>query len=207
MRGSRQKVAVLNSLTGNIGSVCTILKFLDVEPIIFHDPVSLRNVDKLICPGVGHYAAGMRSIRDRGLLEPIKNAVLDARMPILGICLGMQMLFDSSEEDGFETSGFGFVSGRCRRISNTEAKVPHIGWNNLSLKKTSVLLNGISNPRFYFLHSYCAEPTHEKVVAATVNHGSEICALVEADNVMGAQFHPEKSHEFGIKLIKNFLNI
>lgn len=190
----------------NLGSIRNMLRKLELDSTLASTPEAIRDASKLILPGVGAFDHGMAALVDRGLVEPLREKAIEERVPLLGICLGMQLLARSSEEG--DMRGLGVLAGDCRRIrpppGGTE-KVPHMGWNVPSILRSALLVEDFDpKARFYFTHSYhlvCDDPGD---VVATARHGIEFAAIVERDNVMGAQFHPEKSHRFGMVLLKNF---
>jgi imidazole glycerol-phosphate synthase subunit HisH len=192
---------------GNLGSIPNMLKRLGERAVISSDPSEVKAADRLILPGVGAFDAGARSLRTQGLIEPLRQRVLEDGVPTLGLCLGMELLFESSEEG--QESGLGWIGGRIERFSFSDGArrpIPHMGWNTVKVERQHPLVADLGDePRFYFAHSYharCADPTD---VVATATYGYEFPAVVARANVVGAQFHPEKSHRFGLKLLGNFL--
>lgn len=167
------------------------------------DADSLSRAEKLILPGVGAYPAGMQALHRLGLVGPIRDAV-QRGVPLLGICLGMQLLFDESEEMGL-TAGLGLIPGRVVRIDAGDLPVPHMGWNQLHVRVASGLLAGIPDEAHaYFVHSYACLPAQPESVQATTEYGGELAAVVGQGNVFGIQFHPEKSQAIGLRILKNF---
>lgn len=191
-------VAVIYYGMGNLKSVCNALKFLGVNPIIADSPSKL-NADKIIIPGVGAFEDGIRNIEP--FLPEIKR-ILKSNIPILGICLGLQMLFQQSEESQ-GTAGLGIIKGKVKKIE-TNLKLPHIGWNSITIEKNSTLFRNIKNGYVYFVHSYHPIPEQDITVAST-QYGTKITAAIENNNMFGVQFHPEKSGKTGLRIIKNFL--
>lgn len=200
------RVGVIDYGIGNIGSICKMLRFVGAEPVVASDPLQLRSVDKLVLPGVGHFDRAMANLTAAGLVEELKDLVLMRGKPILGICLGMQIMCRSSEEGTQE--GLGFVEAHVRRFEFSGAgrlKVPHMGWRELEVARTSDLLGGLDETsRFYFVHSYFVDCTDETDVLARATYGRPFVAAFERGNVKGVQFHPEKSHRFGTRLFRNF---
>lgn len=195
------KIAIINYKMGNIKSVYNALRYLDMEPIIAKTPSEVRG-EKIIIPGVGAFGEGMKNLKP---FIPRINECLASDMPLLGICLGLQVFFEGSEEFPGE-KGLGLMKGRVAKI-RTGLNLPHIGWNSLEIKKvTCPLFKGIKNGFVYFAHSYQALP-EEDVVAATTSYGCEITASVWKDNIFGTQFHPEKSGPTGLRMLKNFLEL
>jgi glutamine amidotransferase len=200
-------VAVVDYGMGNIGSICKMLRFVGAEPVVTSDPGVMATADRIVLPGVGHFDRAVSNLRGLGLVEHLQRMVIEDGKPLLGICLGMQLLCRSSEEGSLP--GLGFVDAQVRRFefpSNSRLKVPHMGWSPIAAKKTSVLLNGIvGDSRFYFVHSYFVACADSGDVLAEATYGAPFVAALERGNVMGVQFHPEKSHRFGIQMFRNFV--
>jgi imidazole glycerol-phosphate synthase subunit HisH len=192
-------IAIVDYGAGNINSVKKALAYLGAEATLTDDPAVVAAADKVIVPGVGHFSR-CRSLNDR--LRPAVLEAIAKSKPFLGICVGMQWLFEGSTESP-ETAGAGLFPGACLRFPS-EVKSPHVGWNQLEVFKDSRLLRGISSASFvYYTHSYRA-PLGTGTVAST-DYGGKFAAAVERDNIFGVQFHPEKSGETGLKLLENFL--
>ncbi len=196
----------------NLRSVQKALQHLGAEVTLTSDPEQVRRAERLILPGVGAFAAGMEGLRQRGLIEPILQSV-QAGVPLLGICLGMQLLFEESEEvgQGFQPeAGLGLLAGRVVRL-NVEAMglhVPHMGWNQIHPVRESPLLRGIAPGAYaYFVHSYICAPTDPNVVLATTDYGQDFASVVGAGHMWGIQFHPEKSQRTGLRILTNFLDL
>lgn len=200
-------VVIIDYDAGNIKSVEKALRYLGEEVIVTRDKDTILHAEKVILPGVGAFEDAMNKIRMYELEEVIK-AVIQKGTPFLGICLGLQLLFESSEE-GAKTKGLGILPGKIIRIPETDGlKVPHMGWNSLHFPKKSVLFAGISEESYvYFVHSYYLKAGDESIVAATTEYGTCIHAAVEKDNVFACQFHPEKSSAVGLQILKNFIRI
>ncbi len=202
-------VTIVNYGMGNVGSIQNMLKKLGEESICTSDPQQILDAEKLILPGVGAFAQGMRNLYDLNLIEPLNKAVLERKTPVLGICLGMQLLTKSSEEGG-PVDGLGYVDARTIRfnLKDQGLKVPHMGWNTVTKRKDSpLILNAPVEQKYYFVHSYyvtCAKLTD---ILLTAYYGIEIVAAFANDNVMGCQFHPEKSHKYGMNILSNFVNL
>ncbi len=194
---------------GNIRSVQGALSYLGLENRLITTPEEALTSEKLILPGVGSFAVAMQNIRNLGLLEPLNEMVRERGVPILGICLGMQLLAEVGEEDG-PSPGFGWIRGRVERFNFTGSalKVPHIGFNTARFVRAGSLFPGLGEQAdFYFVHSYRMTCDDDQDVSAWVDYGGPVVAAVERDNVFGAQFHPEKSQSNGLKLLKNFANV
>ncbi len=201
-------LAVIDYGAGNLRSVMHALNHLGAPGIrLVRSPDELAGAEKIILPGVGAFGAGMQQLHQQRLVEPIRDAVA-AGTPYLGICLGMQFLFETSDEMG-QHQGIGLLPGKVTRFSDQPGrKVPHMGWNQLRLCKTSPLFDGISNGDYvYFVHSYYVIPDNPSDTAAVVDYGEDFTVAVQRDHIYGAQFHPEKSQHTGLRLLSNFLNI
>ena len=186
---------------GNLKSVTNAMDYLGLETVITSDPQELERADAILLPGVGAFPDAADRLRQAGL-DKLLIAQAEQK-PILGICLGMQLLFDAGEEVR-ECKGLGLVPGRVERI-DTRRKLPHIGWNSLILQNNSPLFRGLSQGSYvYFVHTYCGVARREENVIARTQYGADIVAAVQAGNVFGCQFHPEKSGEVGLHILKNF---
>jgi imidazole glycerol-phosphate synthase subunit HisH len=201
-------IVVVDYGMGNLGSIGNMLKKIGAEAVISADLGVISNAQKLILPGVGAFDNGMRNLNNRGLREVLDRKVTMDKVPILGICLGMQLLSKSSEEG--QLPGLGWIDAQTIRFkfapSHPDLKIPHMGWNTIDIAKTCVLFEDMfEEPRFYFVHSYHLVTAGEDDVAAWTTHGYRFASAVVRDNIMGVQFHPEKSHKYGIKLFNNFI--
>lgn len=195
-------IGIIDYGRGNISSVETALEKGGFKNITTDDHELLRKCDGLILPGVGAFKDGMKDLENRGLI-PIIEEVVKSGKPLLGICLGLHLLFEVGEEDG-ESKGLGLLEGRVERLTTT-FKIPHIGWNDLKIINPSPILDGIvDGDNFYFVHSYQAHPVDKSIIIATCNYGQDIVAVVSKNNIFGVQFHPEKSSHKGMVLIQNF---
>ena len=197
-------VAIVDYDAGNIKSVEKAMQLLGQEVIITRDRETIMNADKVILPGVGAFGDAMSKLRQYGLDEVIRDVTAKGT-PFLGICLGLQLLFERSDETpGVE--GLGILKGEILRIPDKEGlKIPHMGWNNIKVKEGSRLFKGLpDNPYVYFVHSYYLNAADEGIVAATTDYIAHIHAAVECDNVYACQFHPEKSGDVGLAILKNF---
>lgn len=201
-------LAVIDYGAGNLRSVLHALKHLHASDMrLVQRPQQLAGASKIVLPGVGAFGAGMAQMRKRDLVSPLKDA-LAAGVPYLGICVGMQMLYDVGEEMG-EHEGLGILGGRVVRFPRfADRKVPHMGWNQLKIQTNSDLLCGLEPGSFaYFVHSYYCAPSDESTVAASVDYGMPVAAIVQQGNIYGVQFHPEKSQTTGLRILANFLNM
>lgn len=199
-------IAIIDYGLGNLGSIANMLKVIGEKSVITSEADKIKGADKLILPGVGAFDAGMSHLNESGLVDVIKKEAASGK-PMLGICLGMQLLGLSSEEG--ELSGLGLIDFSCKRFDIPEEmglKVPHMGWDVVDFKKQAALLDGIEGrQRYYFVHSYHALCQHPEDVMMTCDYGYEFACAVNKGNVYGVQFHPEKSHDFGMRLFENFV--
>jgi glutamine amidotransferase len=201
-------VGIINYGMGNIGSIQRKMNLLGVKSIIVNDPISLSQVDKLILPGVGHFGSAMEKIHKLKLHESINEIVLVKKKPILGICLGMQLMANHSEEGN--QNGMGWIDAQVCKFSPQNPKhfkVPHIGWNELMFQKNSVLTKNIEEKDFYFVHSYYFKCNDENDIFSKTIYDIDFVSAIEKGNIFGCQFHPEKSHKQGEMMLKNFINI
>ena len=198
-------IAIIDYDAGNIKSVEKAMQLLGQEVIITRDRETIMNADKVILPGVGAFGDAMSKLRQYGLDEVIRDVTAKGT-PFLGICLGLQLLFERSDETpGVE--GLGILKGEILRIPDKEGlKIPHMGWNSLNVREGASLFKGLEKePYVYFVHSYYLQAKDPKIVAATTEYGVTIHASVEKENVFACQFHPEKSSKTGLAILKNFL--
>lgn len=201
-------IAIIDYDAGNLKSVEKALQYLEQEVVITREKELLLSADKVILPGVGAFEDAMEKLEKYKLIEPIK-AIVKKGTPFLGICLGLQLMFERSDESEHNVPGLGILEGEIVKIPpKKDLKIPHMGWNSLQIKKGSKLFRGIeNNPYVYFVHSYYLKATHEEDVAATTEYSTLIHASVEHENVFGCQFHPEKSGETGLQILKNFADL
>lgn len=196
-------IIVIDYDAGNTANVLRALKKIGVQAELSSDPTKILAARGLILPGVGAYPAAMAELTKRGLVPVIKEAVAKGA-PLLGICLGMQVLTEVGLEHQ-ETKGLGFIPGVCREIKATKnMPVPHMGWNNLTVKHESPLTDGLEGESVYFVHSYFTDVPKE-YIDVTANYGIDVPAMIHKDNVYGAQFHPEKSGDVGLGILKKFI--
>ncbi len=198
-------IVIIDYGMGNIGSILNMLKKIGASGTISSNPDVIRKADKLILPGVGSFDQGMANLERLGLV-PVLNKKVAAGTPVLGICLGMQLMTKSSEEG--KAAGLGWIEARTVRFRHdpsSKLKVPHMGWNLVTQKKESALLRDMyPEPRFYFVHSYHAVCSDPQDVLTATPYGYEFTSAFQRGNIFGVQFHPEKSHKFGMKLLRNF---
>jgi imidazole glycerol-phosphate synthase subunit HisH len=216
-------ITIVDYGVGNLGSILNMLKKVGAKAQTSSDPDVLRQAVKLILPGVGAFDAGMRKLNETGLLPVLNELVLEKKIPVIGLCLGMQLLTKRSEE-GAE-AGLGWIDAHTVRFKfgpeNAHLKVPHMGWNTLDIRRQHPLVADLSIPawpaepagsghslgpesRFYFVHSFHIVCADETDVVAFTDYGYPFAAIISRGNIMGAQFHPEKSHKFGMQLLRNF---
>ena len=200
-------IGIIDYDAGNLKSVEKALAYLGEESVITRNKKTLLQVDKVILPGVGSFGDAMEKLHKYDLVKTIYE-ITKKGTPFLGICLGLQLMFERSDEtDGVE--GLGLLKGEILRIPDKEGlKIPHMGWNSIQYKPNAKLFQGIEkNPYVYFVHSYYLKANNEDDVAATTEYSTLIHASVEKDNIFACQFHPEKSGDVGLKILKNFANI
>jgi glutamine amidotransferase len=200
-------ITIIDYGVGNLGSVENMLKKIGVQALVTSDTSEIEKADKLILPGVGAFDHGMKSLNERGLPEVLNRKVIDEKTPILGLCLGMQLFAKTSEEG--KLPGLGWLNARIVRFdfggADVRLKVPHMGWNTIRIGKPHPVLEGFDEEsRFYFVHSYHMKCGDAADVLAFTDYHASFPSVVGRDNIVGVQFHPEKSHKFGMKLLRNF---
>lgn len=201
MKGRNHMIAIIDYGAGNIKSLQFALEKVGLSAQITIDETVIATSDAIILPGVGAFQDAMQALNNQGLTEIIKREA-DNGKPVLGICLGMQLFYEISEEDG-ESEGLGLLKGRVSKITG-KVKVPHMGWNTLSKHQSSPLVNQIPDHSFvYFVHSYAVKEYAKKTLIATCDYAGTIPAIVQRGNIIGMQFHPEKSGDIGLKLLEN----
>jgi imidazole glycerol-phosphate synthase subunit HisH len=201
-----KKIILIDYGMGNLQSIQNAFQKLGEIVHVSKDPLQIKNASALILPGVGSFPKAMENLREKNLISILNDQVLNNKMPILGICLGMQLLATHSDEAG-GADGFNWIPAQVKSLVPVHSyKVPHVGWNDLNILRADSLFKKIENgSNFYFDHSFHFS-CEEKYVAAKCNYGSEIIAAVQADNIFAAQFHPEKSQTAGLRFLRNFLN-
>jgi imidazole glycerol-phosphate synthase subunit HisH len=202
-------ITIIDYKTGNLGSIQNILKRIGEVSVVTSDKDEIAKATKLILPGVGAFDTGMRNLMELDLVGILNEKVQTERIPVLGICLGMQLLSEGSEEGSLK--GLGWIKGKNRRfnfMNSMDHKIPHMGWNFVKQHKDSNLFNDMySDARFYFVHAFYFMANDPSDILTTTNYEIEFCSAVEKGNILGVQFHPEKSHKFGIRLLKNFVDL
>jgi glutamine amidotransferase len=200
-------IAIIDYQMGNLRSVQKAFENVDHAAAVTADPSTLEKADHVVLPGVGAFADAIAELRRRNLIEPIRTAIASGK-PFLGICLGLQLLFDVSYEDG-RHEGLGVIAGEVKRFeAPPEFKVPHMGWNQVHFRRQAPLFAGIEDgAHFYFVHSYYVAPKDASVIAGEASYPEPFCAAVWRDNLFATQFHPEKSQAAGLRLLKNFAEL
>ncbi len=203
-------IAIINYGSGNIAAIANIYKRLKVPYVVSNDLDELARAERYILPGVGAFDATMRHLNDSGMVATLNEQVLVKKKKVMGICVGMQILAESSDEGTLP--GLGWIPGRVRKIDASllpdRPKLPHMGWNSVAPRTDALLFTGVDAQRgFYFLHSYYFDANEDKDVSATVRYGDEIACAVARANVFGMQFHPEKSHANGMAVFRNFAEL
>lgn len=203
-------VAIIDCGMGNSGAIANMLLHIGVECSVSAEASLIASASHIILPGVGAFDSGMRQLHERNLL-PVLNSAIERGKPILGICLGMQLMGEASEEGTLP--GLGWLKAHTVRFTFTDGatpglRVPHMGWNNVRVVQSTDLLRGLEHEnRFYFVHSFHMVAEDPSIITAWTNHGYDFAAVVHRKNIFGVQFHPEKSHRFGMQLLKNFTQI
>lgn len=200
-------ITVIDFEMGNIGSIVNMLKYLGVPVTVASTRDEVALAQKIILPGVGNFAKAMQSIRDKNLYETLNSKVVDENTPILGICLGMQLMTRGSEEG--DSAGFGWIDAVTHRFKlPSEYKIPHVGWNTIRVSNSNQLVENMKiDERFYFVHSYCVRVCNEENSMLKTNYGDVFDSGIYRGNIYGVQFHPEKSHRYGKALFQQFARI
>lgn len=204
----QSEIVILDYGVGNIGAIQNMLSYLNIDSLITNNLDTISSARKLILPGVGNFGTGMSALRNNGMGEALTQALGDDAK-ILGICLGFQMLFNSSEEAP-DQKGLGLIAGHVKKFSSKQIKqrVPHVGWNAVRpVRDTKLFDTSLVDLRYYFVHSYFVKCDDEDAIAANCNYGGEFVCAVEKNNIFGVQFHPEKSHRFGMEIFSKFASL
>tara|TARA_B100000989_G_C19518602_1_gene462962 strand:+ start:78 stop:698 length:621 start_codon:yes stop_codon:yes gene_type:complete len=203
-----KKISILNLTSGNVGSVKRMIEKVGGDPILIETLSDLKKARKIVLPGVGRFDKAMKIIKEKGFKKTLISKLKDDNVISLGICLGMQLLCNYSEEGNVE--GLGLINAIVKKMDSEKGKykIPHIGWNTIDiLKKNKIIQESSEEIRFYFVHSYYVHPNEENLMIASTKYGRSFCSAFRKKNIYGVQFHPEKSHKFGMKLIRNFVNL
>ena len=202
-------ITIIDYGMGNLGSISNMFKRIGVESEVTGDKEKIASAKKILLPGVGAFDAAMERINEGGYREILDRKALQEKVPVFGICLGMQLLTNSSEEG--KLPGLGWIPAKTTKFTfenDSKLKVPHMGWNRVYEKNQSLLIRDLPpEPRFYFVHSYYVLAENENHILTTTTHGVEFNSIIQKENIYGAQFHPEKSHKFGMKLLENFARL
>jgi glutamine amidotransferase len=204
-------ITIVDYEMGNLGSIQNMFRYIGVESKIESDPDRIKDASKILLPGVGSFDMAINKIREKGLDEVLNEKALKEQIPVLGICLGMQLLTERSEEG--ELDGLGWIPSKTMRFKNridSKLKVPHMGWNIVTAREKNPLIQGFDKfdeARFYFVHSYFVKVNNEENSILKTEYGLEFDSAISKDNIFGTQFHPEKSHKFGMKLFENFARL
>jgi len=199
-------IVIIDIGMGNVGSIQSMFDYIRVESMLSKDPDVIRDATKLILPGVGAFDNAMRMLDLTGLIPVLNDVVLKKKVPILGICLGMQLLTKRSEEGVLP--GLGWIDAETVRFpKNDGLRVPHMGWNTVKIEKESKLFEGEEENRFYFVHSYFVRCNDSRDILTTTHYGFDFSSSVSHENIYGVQFHPEKSHRFGMRMLKKFTEL
>jgi glutamine amidotransferase len=199
-------VAIINYGLGNLASIQNMFKKIGIKSIITNDPNEIKAADRLLLPGVGHFAKGMENLNKSGLIPVIEDCIFQNKKPILGICLGMQLMTNRSEEGDCE--GLGWIDAQTIKFKfdDNNLKIPHMGWSEVIYQNQLINSQLENSPRYYFVHSYHVVCNSNENVLATCDYGKEFTCGIQRDNIWGVQFHPEKSHSHGKKLLTIFVN-
>lgn len=203
-------IVIVDYGVGNLGSIINMLKKAGAKAIASSDPVMLEQAEKLILPGIGAFDAGMNKLNERGLVSLLNHLALEKKVPFLGLCLGLQLMTKRSQEG--QAQGLGWLDAETVRFQfgadQPQLKVPHMGWNTIEVRCPHPLFTDLEpDSRFYFVHSYYVRSNDPAQVLAETDYGGHFDSILCKGNIMGAQFHPEKSHKFGLRLLKNFAEV
>ena len=203
-----KRIGIVDFTVGNIGSIFNAFSFIGCDPILVKDKKDLEKSDLIVLPGVGSFKSGMEGLKYLNIIPELENQIFIRKKSVLGICLGMQLLFKSSEENE-DIKGLGWIDGKIKKLDsiNNNLPIPHIGWNDIVIKKTSKIFDGLAEHRdFYFVNSFHCNINDKNLVIAETEYEEVFCSAFEKENIIGVQFHPEKSQKNGRILLKNFLS-
>lgn len=198
-------IVVIDYGTGNLKSVANALSLFCEEVKISNKKEDIINAERIVLPGVGTFSEGMKNLRELGIIEVLNEEVINKKKPFLGICLGMHLLATQGFEGGL-TDGLNWIPGKVKRFELKDLKIPHMGWNNINLKKETSLFENIpKNKDYYFVHCFHFIPDSEEDVISTCDYGIEFVSAIQKNNIFATQFHPEKSHQNGLRILENFI--
>lgn len=199
-------ITIVDYGLGNVGAFVTMYKRMSIQAVPARTAEELRVAERIVLPGVGAFDHAMQLLSETGMRDTLDELVLERKVPVLGVCVGMQMIAEASEEG--QERGLGWIGGTVRSLYGSEGlnglPLPHMGWNDVTPRRHLSLFEGLDDPRYYFLHSFYFDNSDPADAAATVEYGREFTCMVNRDHIWGVQFHPEKSHHFGAALLKNF---
>lgn len=198
-------VAIIDYGMGNVASVQKALNFLNVTSVITNEHSVIKDSSVILLPGVGSFAQGMENLNERNLVDLLTEEVMTKKKVFLGICLGMQLIMEKGNEP-YECKGLGWIEGEVKKIELLDMNIPHMGWNDLQIFNNKYYKN-LQNSDFYFIHSYHVKTVNSQDIAATVNYGFDVVASIQKDNIFATQFHPEKSQNAGLTLLKTFFDL
>ena len=197
-------IVIVDYGMGNISSISNIIRKIGQKALVSSKELDIKRATKLILPGVGSFDNGMQKLKELGLINILNEKVVVEKIPILGICLGMHLMTEESQEG--VSKGLGWVEAKTLKFTHKDLKIPHMGWNTVQKNKKSKLLEDFEeDPRFYFVHSYYVSSKNQRDILTTTSYGHSFVSSFEFNNILGVQFHPEKSHKFGMKIFKNFI--
>ena len=201
---SKKKICIIDFDSGNIGSLVSLFEKLSVDYCVSRDDKEIEKCSHLILPGVGSFSAAIKKIKQKVNISLLEKEVLVKKKPILGICVGMQLMANVGHEFG-KNKGLGWVKGSVKLIQSKQFNLPHIGWNSVKFRKENLLFTGLrSDCDFYFVNSYCFNLDNQEEIIASTFYGQSFASIINKDNIYGVQFHPEKSHEQGTRILLNF---
>jgi len=200
-------IVIIDYGMGNLYSVLKAFQRIHKDVVVSSNAEDILKADKLVLPGIGHFKKGMENLKKLGLIELLNKKVIEENTPILGICLGMQLYGNSSEEGNVQ--GLGWIDAETKRLDpRSKLKIPHMGWNNVKIEKEDLILSGIDkSEQFYFVHSFHIKCNNANDVLTTTDYGGRFVSAIQKNNIYGMQFHPEKSHDAGLQILRNFVNI
>lgn len=207
MERDLQQIAIIDYGMGNLRSIINAFRSIGTDPFVAEKPAQLKQADRIVLPGVGAFRTGMQYLHQKGWVPIMEEQVFEKRKMFLGICLGMQLIASYSEEHGHH-EGLGWIPGRVTKLDSKGLPLPHVGWNDVTIIDHSGLYKGMgANETFYFVHSFVFKPEDSSVIMGLCSHGETFAASVSSGNIHATQYHPEKSHNKGLKLLTNFIEL